>query len=336
MTGTSAASPIPLIYIASNGRSGSTVLDLLLGALPGVWTVGEVQLLTHPWVVEHSPCGCGAAIPDCPFWGPVLERLGPVADGSREEGVHGIDYFRRRHRSGKVLRPALLPGIWRGRSGKGFAAAIDEYGDHNAALFTQARQAAEHLTGSPVRWLVDASKDPYRLLWLQESGRFDIRVIHLLKDPRAYVHSMTKFDDHPGWPKAARFAGRWLVENAMFARLARVGFPPGVTRRLHYETLAGDPYGTMASLCRWLGVEMPAASLGLFRDQVNHGVAGNRSRWETRPIALDESWRTRMPAGFRRLATALTFPGAWAWGYGPGAREGAGGAGAPPADQAQA
>ena len=46
------------------------------------------------------------------------------------------------------------------------------------------------IKGDQVQWLVDASKSVYRLLWLRETGLFDVRVIHLVKDPRVRALDM--------------------------------------------------------------------------------------------------------------------------------------------------
>jgi hypothetical protein len=66
---------LPLVYILSNGRSGTTLLDLLLGAHPRVWTVGEVQNL--PWEMRYprAPCGCGNPVQESPFWAPILHDI---------------------------------------------------------------------------------------------------------------------------------------------------------------------------------------------------------------------------------------------------------------------
>ena len=37
----SSQGPMDVIYILSNGRSGSTLLDLLLGAHPRLWTLAR-------------------------------------------------------------------------------------------------------------------------------------------------------------------------------------------------------------------------------------------------------------------------------------------------------
>jgi len=50
-----------LINICGSERSGSTMLDLILGNDPGAFSCGEVYALYHPWRKHHfrPVCGCG-------------------------------------------------------------------------------------------------------------------------------------------------------------------------------------------------------------------------------------------------------------------------------------
>jgi len=58
--------PIDLIYIASPGHSGSTLLDLLLSAHSEIFSVGEIKQLAPTW---NRPCTCNApTIWECKFW----------------------------------------------------------------------------------------------------------------------------------------------------------------------------------------------------------------------------------------------------------------------------
>ena len=72
-----------VIYIASLSHSGSTLLNLMLGASKGTVALGEVSLTwrslgsggKYPGV-----CSCGAPVPDCQLWGPVV-RHSEKSDG---------------------------------------------------------------------------------------------------------------------------------------------------------------------------------------------------------------------------------------------------------------
>ena len=63
-----------VLYVAGSGRSGSTIVDNILGQLDGVGRVGEVRFLWERGMLEDRTCGCGAAFSACPFWRAVLER----------------------------------------------------------------------------------------------------------------------------------------------------------------------------------------------------------------------------------------------------------------------
>ena len=61
-----------MLVIVGTGRSGSTLLGRLLGALPGAVHVGEVRFLWQRGLIEARLCGCGVPVPECPFWRTVL------------------------------------------------------------------------------------------------------------------------------------------------------------------------------------------------------------------------------------------------------------------------
>ena len=66
-----------LLYIASDVRSGSTLLDMLLGGHSQIEALGELQFLKSHVRREGTgyswdwKCTCGADFTDCPF-GPKL------------------------------------------------------------------------------------------------------------------------------------------------------------------------------------------------------------------------------------------------------------------------
>ena len=293
---------IPLIYIASNGRSGSTLLDILLGLQPELWTMGEVHVL--PWELrEHwEPCGCGTRIDECAFWSEVLAEL------PAEKPPVPIEHFRTSHGSGKVLRWGLLPGLARGRFAPRQQAAIEAYGESNERFYRAVWKAASARRDGKLRWLVDASKDPYRLAWLQASGRFDIRVVHLVKDPRAFVYSMTKRELPHAPYLATRYALRWMIENKLFSTLRSSSFAPAASVCIRYEDLAQEPAQVLERLGDWLGTSFELEAPERFRATKLHGVSGNDMRWQDTGIKLDTRWHTGLPASYARSIWALTRP----------------------------
>lgn len=299
------AKKLPLVYILSTGRSGSTLLDVLLGAQPECWTLGEFHLLDIG-VGRQLPCGCHTPLSRCDFWGPILERV-------RRSMSFPIGYFRSgRYPNGKVLRWSFLPSILTGGPMRTKRAVAQAYAASNLAALQEAKEAAEGHQDE-VKWLIDASKDPYRLLWLQASGHFDIRVIHLVRRPEGFVDNMMRSAGVRGTGSAIKYAGRWLIDNLISVALLWRMFWPDAVKRVRYEDLAADPERTLADICAWLDVDFDPERAHATRFMVNHGVSGNRPRWEALPVTFKENWRATMPTLQRRLVSLVTIPLARLW-----------------------
>ncbi|MQC25829.1 MAG: hypothetical protein DWG76_00035 [Chloroflexi bacterium] len=96
-------------FITSLSHSGSTLLDLLLGAHPRIIGLGEIFR-----VIDSSPqelasekrmvCSCGDRVGDCAFWKPTvgrLEKLGEASSAQRYQAV--LESFERVFGEGYVL-----------------------------------------------------------------------------------------------------------------------------------------------------------------------------------------------------------------------------------------
>ena len=57
-----------VVYLGGLGRSGSTLLERLLGELPGACSAGEVVHMWQRGIVEGERCGCGQPFGECEFW----------------------------------------------------------------------------------------------------------------------------------------------------------------------------------------------------------------------------------------------------------------------------
>lgn len=293
-------SKLPLVYILSTGRSGSTLLDVLLGAQPACWTLGEFHLLDIG-VGQHMQCGCRAQLSKCDFWGPILNRV-------RRTMSFPVGYFRSgRHPNGKVVRWNLLPSLLTGRPLPTQRSIADAYAASNLAALDEVRYAAAQQQ-EEMSWFIDASKDPYRLLWLQASGHFDIRVIHLIRRPEGFVSNMLRSANARDAGAVIKYTGRWLIDNLISLMLLRRMFSPKAVKTVHYEDLATNPEIVIGDLCHWLEVPFDEARTYGTRYDVNHGIGGNRPRWDALAVKLEETWRTTMPTFHQRLVSFLAAP----------------------------
>jgi hypothetical protein len=179
---------INLIYIASTGRSGSTLLESILGAHSQIATSGEIQVWPRNLIEKGNvPCGCGKPVPDCAFWQKMRQRIDPLKQPQPQ-----INFFREKYNAGKTLRFSHLAEFWLSLQSPELKQKINLYGQNNEQVFQAFADLTELETGLRPKWIVDSSKDPYRLLWLLRSGLFNIKVLQVVKDPRAFVYSMLK------------------------------------------------------------------------------------------------------------------------------------------------
>jgi hypothetical protein len=297
--------PAPhLVYVASIGRSGSTLLELLLGAHPDIATIGELHLWPHEIRDGgRRPCGCGRPLGDCAFWLEMRRRADPLAAPPPQ-----LDHFREAHTHGRTLRPSR----WRDfvRAGPP-TSAMRTYGGNTARVLEAFADLTEESTGHRPAWVVDASKDPYRLSWLVRSGAVDVTVLHVVRDPRGFVNSERKNVDRAGGVGlirlAARKSGAWALQNALVRRTARL-LPAGRYHEVTYERLAGDAIATLAGVWDVLGCESRPDVVETFRERSFHAVGGNPMRHRPGGISLDEAWRDELPAGARWVTRVLTAP----------------------------
>ncbi|WP_263819268.1 sulfotransferase [Salinibacter sp.] len=292
-----------VIYVLSSGRSGSTLTDLLLGSLPGFWTLGEASMLPYELSEQRSPCGCGTPISQCDFWDTVTSQVPLHRDLS-----YPIGYFRESYSRRITLRWREALSIFSGSITARQAQAAKKYGMVNARYFTAVKEQAS-IDGGTVDWLVDASKDPYRLYWLLYSKKFNLRVVHLTKDPRAYVYSMARGHDSYSVRDVVRWAGRWTVDNFIQLALAKIHFENESILYRRYEDIASYPADFLSDVMEWLDVSGEISSeeeRGVIREYKNHAVSGNKMRWEDTKVELDEKWKKGLSEREKRLVWAVS------------------------------
>ena len=246
-----------LLLIRGLGHSGSTILDLALGAHPQVIGLGEaVRVLERPLIGEEHKgpqqlrgdlrferrCTCGELAGDCPVWGPVLVWLSAHDD-----------------------RP----------------------------LATKLNRLIEPLTATSPRWLVESFQADEQLLDSRVLGR-PVRVIQLTRDVRSWVHSESRRGVERygrggtvGWRSMLRW---WRVNRRLEERLNRSGCS---VFRLGYEELALAPEQALRQLCEWLEVAFDPAMLQPGLNSSSHIVSGNRMRFDpgqSQAIRYDAAW----------------------------------------------
>jgi hypothetical protein len=307
MLGTTPPAPRLTVYIGGAGRSGSTLLDLLLGAHPAVQSLGEVHRLNSYARDEHDPCTCGLRVLECPFWLDVerhlIEEVGPPPPGTTWLETREIML-----QPGNLSRPvnALQKGLLLVAGERAYHAVMPRLapGQYRAMQHTlQWYEAIRKATGCPV--LVDSTKDARRLKMLYLADPEPYRLVYMVRDGRAVAASKIR---RTGVPMTAA-AHEW-VSLQRKAQWAQRTIPSDKVARLRYEDLCRDPGAEIQRLCAFLGLSFDPGMLRLDK-QSSHNIGGNPMRFRKGEltIELDERWRTDLSAA--ELAEFERIAGGW-------------------------
>jgi hypothetical protein len=167
---------IPVLYIVSHPRSGSTLVGSVLGLANGHVYVGEVRDVWRDGLQQNERCGCGQPFRDCPFWTEVFARAFGGFDTMEAKSAAAA--FDRMATWAEALR--LLPLAWR------FPLNNDSEQDYSVPL-AKLYAAIRDVSGAAV--IVDSSKTMRYAALLAATPGIAITLTNLVRDPRGIVHS---------------------------------------------------------------------------------------------------------------------------------------------------
>jgi len=306
-------SVVKVIHVVGAGRSGSTILDIILADQAKSLGVGELCNFATVWKNDEY-CACGERMRDCSFWSDIHAAfLGNAGGENSLSQFAEVQAKEERFRRTPLIFWDRVTGTQRSR----------EYNRYAATLY---RTLAER---SGAKVIVDSSKNPVRALalspkQLKEEG-VDIQFLHLIRDGRGVAYSLArehKKNVEMGVQKdfAARpvlsTALRWFIANA-YAEIVSLMAPR--SRRLFYEDFLRDPTSALIQLGEWVSLDYSEVSRKLREGEPiesTHTMAGNRVRL-TGPVKLKpvDTWAAHLPPKERRKFSIVTAPLLFAYGY---------------------
>lgn len=300
----------PLIYVASSDAAGTALVERLIGSHPAIFSLGEVRSLPRARRTQ-TPCACGAELAACPFWSRAFAEL----DAKLEVAVEAQAMPRKPW----VERLGEVTDLLLGSSSPRRIAAAKSHGTHSRAILESFRRTAQSLRSAEVRWILDASRDARRLLRLKDSRRFDLRVLHVVRDPRADVHAhLARMGSKRSLTRrgAARIAARWAFENLLLHRLASSGFRPEHVLQVRHEELVQDPGKALERIGQWLGLTFPSWSTRMVTQPRSHSVVPGGAGLLAEALTPEHRWREELPAELADTAWRVSWPVRAAMGYG--------------------
>jgi hypothetical protein len=327
--------PVRVLKITCSARSGSTILEVVLGNHPDIESVGEVNKLVRTgWISRESLrgidqkklrrpfCTCGKRLdvlyvdtPDeaCPFWSSVRREWVERTDEDSIESYPKLqDDFELKRRWPRLLYEKRRP-----------SAPFRSYARLTRAFFESIRA----VSGKPI--IVDSAMVPVRTLTLGMVPGIDLYAVHLVRDGRGVITSHRKSFEkdlradvkgdhkgHPMWETAVRrrvlylvSVIRWTVQN-LAAEWVCTQLGPKRTMRLRYEDFVADPKAALERIGSLIELDLTevadAASSGKPM-QAGHNIGGNRTK-KSGVITLrpdDEEWKTALSPTEQRLSWVL-------------------------------
>jgi hypothetical protein len=272
------------IFVLSDVRSGSTLLDQCLGAHQQIASLGEIHWL--PAYVtqdrnQYNPvhelvCACSEPVAECPFWAAVREQLGrPLESLTLHSGFAprmnaGAGLTRLKWLPRKIVRS--IPALYKLGLVRRALGARRLAGDIGALL-----DAACAASGRPL--CVDSSKSPFRFRAVYERDPSRNVAVVLVRDFRAVVHSkMKRGQSLENAARSWRSAMRQI-------EILTADLPGSRVHRLTYESLCAAPHEELSRLCVFLGIEFQEAMLRRPAARLHH-IGGSPSKFDAAKIEI--------------------------------------------------
>jgi hypothetical protein len=287
------------LFIFSAGRSGSTLLDLMIGAHPQVASLGEITYLPRSFK-RNATCSCGAPVRECGFWNALAERIRQQMGTDLHKAPYDLDlgfmYATHHVDPDKQTRPYVLGWkllnalfMLRTRLGIGLLdpllRKLYRTIDSNFALFDLVREEANAAV------VVDSSKAYVKGLAMYRRRPGQVRAILLSRDGRGVLYSRMR-------EGIRREAGLkvWQTYYSRALPLIEKTIRPEHLLRVKYEELVSDPARSANRIFEFMGLPRLQGDIE-FASRIQHMPEGNDTRLRgLSNIRLDEAWRRELSA----------------------------------------
>lgn len=247
-----------IIYIAGSGRSGSTLLSVLLSQGSDVINVGQSRSFFRVFQ-QNVPCSCGETLQSCTVWSKVAAKF-----SAGEPATTTLMKVKKRMNLlvGDMAEPASVLMQTKKLMNQFFSASrnLTDWGDErqHKELAAGHRQFINEL-GRFLRMvtevtdaeiLVDSSKSPELALALSLVDGVDIWVLNLVRDPRAVA---TSWEKKSGRSMAMKQTTEWAYRQKVLEQWSQILAER--SKVVKYEDFTAAPQDTVNDILRWAGAE---------------------------------------------------------------------------------
>jgi hypothetical protein len=286
-----------VLYICSDVRSGSTLLDMLLGRLSSLKSVGELHHLYnylndnyYNYKTKEDLCTCKQKVSECSFWKTVIEGFLKENKNLKELKTR---YDVKQNRLAEAffkIAFAFLP------------VHFINYLSRYSSRIKSSVKVADNLSEiyrminfvSDSEYVVDSSKSPETIKYLRIKHSDSLKVIYLKRDLRAIAFSKNRRRPERG--TIYKSALNTLIFN--FILNIYIFFTPKKQRLvIRHENLIKDSQKTIKGICKFLNIDFEEK---VFDDSFQiqfHNLGGSPRRFTNKTFShlrLDERWKKEL------------------------------------------
>lgn len=223
-----------VLYIMGTGRSGSTILEIVLGSAKETFGTGELFNILKDGYLKNSPCSCDQEFNDCKVWSSLKASL-PLSDDETSKLIK--DFSRLEWHSGFWLQ-------W-----FGISTPNQQYFEINQHII----RTLKEITGS--KTIIDSSKYAGRVLALNKLLGNQLKVIWLVRKPENIITSFQKKNKGEQLPKSSLKAAIYIFVVTLSAKLVQKKLGNRCLL-VHYEDFISNPQQELSKISSWANIDL--------------------------------------------------------------------------------
>ena len=232
---------IRIIYIIGAGRSGTTLLDIILGNTSNIFSAGELNRFAS--LNGNPPLARNKEVEQ--FWKEVKEGL-------EKENIKDLDLYKQISREFEFHTSIFNTGFSKKRK-----QLFNVYADYQKKMFSNIAKLVLQYYNKTI--ISDSSKYPMRGLLLSKIFGSNISFIYIKRNPQAVVESFQKKDvEQP--PKSRLGANIYLLTvNVIANRVIKAVKKKCKVVTITYDDLVRDPLSTLSAIENNLDINLQEA-----------------------------------------------------------------------------